>query len=931
MCCYDDLEMIKPCSAAEQVIIKNNLTCLDVEREALFAFKKGLSDPSGRLSSWKGEDCCHWAGIVCTKNAVSGGLHVTRLDLRNPIPNNTSKYLSGKINVSSLHDLEFLDYLDLSSNYFGHAGIDASFGSLKNLKYLNLSLSAFSGEIPPQLGNISSLMYLDLFDLSSELKATSLQWLTGLTSLVFLNLGGANLEQTREGWYSVINKLPSLEGLNLASCSLSVFPHSHSFINFTTSLSVLKLADNKFSSLVPSWLFNFTSLVELHLDLNAFGGVLTEWDFSNLKALEILSLSHLSVGGELPSTLGSLCKLKRLDLSDNRLSGTMNEFFQDLSSCSKNNSLMALYLSNNQLEGQIPASVAKLRNLQELYLDGNNLMGTIPEKSIGQLQELATLSLSKNNFEGFVTELMLMELKKLTAFDITSNKVVFNMLINWLPPFRLASLTIINCQVGPRFPKWILVQNKLTAVTLKNVGISDTIPGKWFSQMSQHLKELDLSQNHIMGVLPSMLQFPELINLDLSYNLFEGSVPLWSTNASDVNLESNMLSGPLPSNLNHFMTYRYMSLTLSHNNISGQIPSWIYTFVQYLRLSHNQLSGQIPECLNVSSNILRFLDVSHNNLSGVLPSSIFVASRLKMVLLSNNRLEGEFPASLQNSSLGSLDVGRNMLTGSLPTWLPASWVLRLKSNFFHGQIPKQWCNAPFLHILDLGDNNLSGPIPQCFDNLTALADGYNSIFSEEYTFIEEINEITKGAEVKYTSITKFLNIIDLSGNDLSGSIPEGLMKLSGLGTLNLSMNHLTGVIPENIGNLRLLESLDFSHNNLSGNIPQSLSSMTLLNHLNLSNNKLEGRIPSGTQLQTLNDSSIYEGNPLLCGLPLPNKCHGDGEFSGSNETDDDDEQEMLWFFISMVAGYVFGLGCVCFILWVSSSFRRTYFGFFRLY
>ena len=92
---------------------------------------------------------------------------------------------------------------------------------------------------------------------------------------------------------------------------------------------------------------------------------------------------------------------------------------------------------------------------------------------------------------------------------------------------------------------------------------------------------------------------------------------------------------------------------------------------------------------------------------------------------------------------------------------------------------------------------------------------------------------------------------------------------------NLSMNHLTGSIPKNIGKMQWLETLDLSNNRIFGPIPGSMSSLNFLTHLNLSFNKLTGKIPSGSQLQTLNDATIYKGNPLLCGSPLPIKCPGD--------------------------------------------------------
>lgn len=71
------LEIIKPCSCSED---QTKVKCIQTEREALLSIKKGLTDPSNRLSSWVDEDCCQWRGIAC--NNISG--HVIKLDLRNP-------------------------------------------------------------------------------------------------------------------------------------------------------------------------------------------------------------------------------------------------------------------------------------------------------------------------------------------------------------------------------------------------------------------------------------------------------------------------------------------------------------------------------------------------------------------------------------------------------------------------------------------------------------------------------------------------------------------------------------------------------------------------------------------------------------------------------------------------------------------------------
>lgn len=97
--------------------------------------------------------------------------------------------------------------------------------------------------------------------------------------------------------------------------------------------------------------------------------------------------------------------------------------------------------------------------------------------------------------------------------------------------------------------------------------------------------------------------------------------------------------------------------------------------------------------------------------------------------------------------------------------------------------------------------------------------------------------------------------IDLSGNNLVGTIPSTINNLTHLKTLNLDNNQLSGGIPIGFGLMTWLNHLILSNNNLNGGIPRQLGNITNLLNLNLSNNLLGGDIPTSfgnlTQLQTL--------------------------------------------------------------------------------
>ncbi|KAM1684839.1 hypothetical protein ACFXTN_032867 [Malus domestica] len=356
-------------------------------------------------------------------------------------------------------------------------------------------------------------------------------------------------------------------------------------------------------------------------------------------------------------------------------------------------------------------------------------------------------------------------------------------------------------------------------------------------------------------------------------------------------------------------------------------------YLGYLSIRSNQFYGEMPRAWSVGSKIW-FLDVGHNNLSGNIPTSLGVLSSMEVLKLNNNNFGGVIPDSLQNcSGLRSLDLGHNKLFGNIPLWIGGSNVsllyrLQLRSNIFTGHIPQRLCNLRNLHILDLSHNSLSSTIPKCLDNLTSLVNNNSNPFSTGS--LEQATLTLKGAELVYNKTLKLVKSIDLSSNNLQGEIPEEISNLILLGTLNLSMNQLTGKIPSKIGNLHLLETLDFSHNHLSGHIPQSLSSLTSLSHLNLSYNNLTGRIPSGSQLQTLNDLSIYMNNPSLCGIPLSTNCPGDDTFptKDANDKNEDGNHDKLWFYVSVVLGFIVGFWGICGTLILKTSWRYAYFQFF---
>ncbi|CAI0415797.1 unnamed protein product [Linum tenue] len=330
----------------------------------------------------------------------------------------------------------------------------------------------------------------------------------------------------------------------------------------------------------------------------------------------------------------------------------------------------------------------------------------------------------------------------------------------------------------------------------------------------------------------------------------------------------------------------------ANNRLTGEIPREIGSLnnLQNFVVSFNSMRGNIPASFgNMSS--LRVLSASNNFLSGKLPATLGQLKNLSILYLPMNGFSGEIPSSIFNlSSLSNVYFGFNQLQGSLPSdmgiSLPNLQSFDVALNYLSGTVPVSFSNASNLEQLQLQGNDFRGGMPSLgrSPNLFRLIINNNSLGNaggeDDLSFISSLSNV-----MSLASLSVFLNLshndltgsipvevgnlqnmggLDLSHNGLSGSIPSSLGSCVRLESVNLQGNQLQGAIPSSLRSLRGIQRLDISSNNLSGQIPEFFEGMNLLQILNLSHNSFEGELSVNGVLR--NDSVVSViGNSKLCG------------------------------------------------------------------
>ncbi|CAI9261447.1 unnamed protein product [Lactuca saligna] len=326
-----------------------------------------------------------------------------------------------------------LRLLDLSHNML-HGSIPVPSSTTMNYVVSNNKLS---GKIPPSICDLHSLQLLDLsFNNISGSIPPCLEKLN--SSLLVLNLRGNKLQGTIPNAFSNGSKLLMI---NLSENQLEgKIPRS---LENCASLQILDLGNNRMEDMFPFWLGALSDLQVLILRFNKFHGALkipskTKFTFSKLR---IIDLSFNSFSGDLPHQyFKDWSAMKETEENAAYMQANVNIFGEkyfwlgnysySMNMTNKGvkteyekilNIFIAVDLSSNKFQGEIPEAIKALSNLQLLNLSNNELSGTIPS-SMGNLTNLESLDLSSNKLSGKIPQ-ALVQLNFLAFINVSFNKL----------------------------------------------------------------------------------------------------------------------------------------------------------------------------------------------------------------------------------------------------------------------------------------------------------------------------------------------------------------------------------------------------------------------------------------------------------------------------------------------------------------------------
>lgn len=505
------------------------------------------------------------------------------------------------------------------------SGVSVGGGSVTGL---DLSENGLSGELPPQLGGLTSLTELNLStnQLGKEIPS-SFGSLVNLEELVLSN-----------------NQLTG--GISLGFANLS-------------KLKRLHLNNNQLSGSIPADLGDLSNLVELNVASNLLNGTVPP-ELGNLSKVELLYLDNNDLSGELPTELGNLSNLEHVSVWDNNLT-------------------WADHYENGVLADTV-ALVALLESTDADAWGYGSWGGTVggwktyrPLEDWELLYQGDPVSEIVSTSGGRVTELNFSKVSNM------SGKLPAELgLLTGLERLHIPEIPNLSGEL----PTTIGNLTRLRTLHVVGTGLGGELPREFGNAIG--LREVHLNNNGFTGTIPAELgQIVDLQVLNLAGNRLSGAVPPELGNLSGLELlylDNNQLSGELPSELGKLPKLEQVSVWANNLNWADHYENGVLAdTVALVALFESTNSGQwgygswggieggwmtyrslgnwefhyqgapISDIVTTAGGRVIELNFSTvTNMSGKIPPELGLLTGLKKLYLPENaELDGCIPASLR--------------------------------------------------------------------------------------------------------------------------------------------------------------------------------------------------------------------------------------------------------------------------------------------
>eukprot|EP01034_Spumella_vulgaris_P024925 gene24925-31321_t len=426
-----------------------------------------------------------------------------------------------------LGQLSTLQYIDIGFNYFT-SSLPIEWSTLTSLQEIYLEGNHFTGHIEMQSPSAVDKLHKENIT-------------THLTQLRVMQF--ANNHFSGSIPHELYNVTTLIELYLVDNQLTGTLPEAVSRLH---DLVELTLSYNHFSGSFPSFVDTLRSLTGVAMDSNLFTGHIScgykEEMRSNSTLAEFVTSTNF-LSGTISDEFDSCMRMTALMLGHNLFSGSLPEAFSDM------DRMTFFTVDDNRFSGTLP-TLARMPHLTVVFVQSNTFSGGLDGLVDPSTQkELEYIDVGNNQLTGTLPS-ALFELSKLNGFTAVSNCITGPIPLSVCYPQYLYFLDLDGLTTAPACQRRFVPHSSLFTSYMLTGRVTEGIPSCLFNMSS--LETLHLSGNAIQWSFPRDLVLSEtLTDLSISHNILTGTIPksIQRKEWTNLDLSYNRLTGVLHSNV----------------------------------------------------------------------------------------------------------------------------------------------------------------------------------------------------------------------------------------------------------------------------------------------------------------------------------------------------------------------------------------------